>query len=304
MDSQLDLAELPGAFDEAFGLPQPNWELIYKWVQPRIPEGGWAAAWDSIAEQWLLTLGQRLGPEYHLRRTGRFLTLDALPDRNGNALVAFANTSLTALEQIFARLERPAIPGRRVIIFFADRRSYYSYVSHFKREGIWATSGGMYLRPRYGYRHTVVAPGQDWHLRGATAHELTHHVLDHLRLPRWIEEGLTEMMNERLTAVPSFGLDRETARRHREHWSRVGLQEFWLGRSYGDPESQELSFNLSQVLIRRLAADFPAKFFDFLRDASRDDAGDGSARTHLGMDLQAIAATFLGPGDWSIRDGT
>lgn len=259
------------------------------------------AGWDSIAEQWLTLLGASLGPGYQLRNSDRFFILDPLAQREGENLIAFANDTLATLERTFAALNRPEIPGKRVVIAFANRRHYYSYIAHFDPEGEFATSGGRYMFAEYMYRHILSGPGTLGNHRGTVAHELTHHVLDHLALPLWLEEGLTQMMSERLTGERSFTLDRELAARHRSYWPRAGLQAFWEGHSYRDPEGQELSYNLSEVLVRRLAADYTGRFFDFVREAVWTDAGDASARANLGMDLGAIAASFLGPGDWQYR---
>jgi hypothetical protein len=262
----------------------------------------WAPAWNDIAEQWLGLLAERMGPEFRLRRSSRFFTLDAYPDKMGTSLITFANATLNTLETIFSPLGRPATAGQRVIIFFATRRDYYSYVSCYVPDGASeATSGGMYLRRPYSYRHTICPPKNEHELRHTVAHELTHHVLDHLRLPLWLEEGLAKMMEERITGFGYFRLDREMVRRHRDYWTNNGLSDFWLGRSYRDPEGQELSYNLSQVFTRRIASDWPKRIMAFVRDATYKDGGDASARQHLGVSLQKLAESFLGPGDWEFR---
>lgn len=293
------LEDIPGSIKVQFGLPQPDWRVVHTWMKARIGEAEWAAAWDTVAEQWLRLLGSALGSEYKLRDEYRFYTLDGLTDREGVALARFANESLRVLEATFATLNRPNILGRRVVIFFGDRRSYYSYTAAMDRPGAWATSGGRYI-PR-GYRHTIVAPCRAEYRQCVVAHELTHHVLDHLRLPLWVEEGLAQMMEEQLARQSRFHLDRELVRRHREFWAQTGLTEFWLGKSYHDPEGQELSYNMAQVLVRRLAADHRKQFMGFVRDAQRGDAGEASAQRHLGIGLSEIVAGFLGPGDWSFR---
>jgi hypothetical protein len=301
-DLTFDLKAIPDGIQESFGLPQPNWKTVYEFMKPRLTPETWAHGWNQIAEQWLTMLGAAMGPEYRVRRSPRFYTLDACADDVGDSLIGFANKTLSNLEGIFADLNRPNLPGQRVIIFFAARRSYYSYVSALHPDGVQhGTSAGMYISGGYRYRHTICAPAKPFELQSTVVHELTHHVLDHLDTPRWLEEGVTKMMQERITGYSFFHLDRELARRHRDHWSRTGLTEFWMGRAHKDPEGQELSYNLSQVFTRRIASDWPTRFMLFIRDAKRADAGNASAMEHLGVELKSIAESFLGPGDWACR---
>jgi hypothetical protein len=132
------------------------------------------------------------------------------------------------------------------------------------------------------------------------AHELTHHALASLSLPVWAEEGLTQMMEERVTGQTSFRIDREMVDRHVMHWSSRGLDAFWSGEAFHSAEEndQELAYHLAEMLARRMLADRPREYLSFLKQYEREDRGADAARRRLGMTLGQLAAGSRGAGDW------
>jgi hypothetical protein len=139
-----------------------------------------------------------------------------------------------------------------------------------------------------------------WSIDGTVAHELTHHALAQLTLPLWVEEGLTQMMEEFVTRQTDFKVNREMIDRHATHWSDRGLQGFWTGASFFSAEEgdQELSYHLAELLARRLLADWPKQFLAFLRQCEEVDCGAAASRRCLNASLGDLVAGSLGNGNW------
>jgi hypothetical protein len=130
------------------------------------------------------------------------------------------------------------------------------------------------------------------------AHELTHHALKELGLPLCLEEGLTQMMEERITGRTHFRVTHELIQRHRDHWSEVGADRFWSGEAFhsAEDDEQELAYHLSQLIVRSLLSDRPEEFFAFAR-ACREQGPETAALEHLGQSLNALGAHWTGGPD-------
>jgi len=93
-------------------------------------------------------------------------------------------------------------------------------------------------------------------------------------------------------------IDHDLRERHFAYWNADNIQRFWAGVSFHEPgEPNALSYSLAQILLNLLLQQNP-EISDFVRQASRQDAGQTAALDCLGIDLGDLARTFLGPGDW------
>jgi tetratricopeptide (TPR) repeat protein len=131
-------------------------------------------------------------------------------------------------------------------------------------------------------------------------HEITHACLAHLTLPLWLEEGATQLAEEAgLANWARFQLDAETAKGMRDYWHENELSNFWWGKGFFlTDDAQMPSYQLAQVLFHLLLSDHRRQLPDFVRHAHAADAGDSSAREHLGKSVGDLAAQFLGSGSW------
>jgi hypothetical protein len=186
-----------------------------------------------------------------------------------------------------------------VVIALRKSEDYYSFISRFyPEEGEFGTSGGVYINEGEPSVPVIAMPVNTKHAVEQTlAHELTHHALRGLELPLWVEEGLTQMMEERVTGYTSFTMNQELLERHRERWSdddRLALERFWSGEAFHSPrdDEQELAYHLSQVLVRGLLTQRPKEFIAFARGCAELGA-EGSAAEHLGETPDGIAARVL-----------
>lgn len=147
----------------------------------------------------------------------------------------------------------------------------------------------------------IILPMQMKHDVDSTiAHELTHHALSELNLPAWMEEGFTQMMEERVTSVYNFTVNHELLQRHRLLWSTIGLRSFWEGESFHSArdDEQELSYHLSQLIVRSMLSDRPEEFLAFARSCRTAESVEAAALETLGLNLDSLASHVLGAGDW------
>lgn len=290
-----NLSTTPDLWRYEEGIHHPDWQKIAKLIEQRTTtETEREAAWHHAALQWLDRLKDEIGGGCRLGESRHFLLVSA---KSTASIRYFLGQCEAALHHLRARLGEAAWRwphGKHVVVMFEDEDAYYRYVSHFHADGgEYGTSSGMCLR-RSGYCHTVVAPTKD--ALPTLVHELTHLCLMTRRLPLWLEEGLATSLERQLTGGGQT-VDRESIARQRAYWDRESIQRFWTGESFRVGDERELSYALAEHLVTLLAREFRA-LGAFILAASRQDAGQASARQHLGLDLSDVAAAFLGEGPW------
>lgn len=191
--------------------------------------------------------------------------------------------------------------GHITIIVAPTLDAYYDLIdAYFRNGGDFATSGGAYLQASLLSPPTLIVNVGRHALEHTLAHELTHHALrppseDAGRLPLWAEEGLTQMMEERVTNQSDFEYEHSVMRRHRALWPSIGLAGFLSGETFLSPieDHQELSYNLAEAVTRSLLASRPADFFAFARACLRGKEPAAAAAEHLGQSEEAIMLRFL-----------
>lgn len=293
----IDLARIEGALVIEKEFPRPQWKIVRTWLEKNIAEDDLSAAWQEIAWTWLSRLREHLGGSYSVSQSTNFILLT---NRDINARQFILRTSETAVQLLVHWLGVVAEKrghGKHVILDFDTIENYYDYVSYFYATdaGVRA-SGGVFLRK--GYQHIALPPlprPQD-----TLIHELTHNRLSHLPLPSWLNEGIAVTIERKIGGNKGGRLDRDLHRKHREYWTTETIVAFWTGDSFDDDEGEviHLSYSLAETLVDLMVQEFPS-FMDFVAHAQRDDAGQAAARKVFGVDLNEIAAIFLGPGDWT-----
>ncbi len=289
----IGLANIPGAIRTVEGFPQPQWSIIRYELEKRFTPQQAEAYWHWASVEWLDLLRRTLGSTFHLDESENFLLLTSKSLNDRRAFSRKSEFALARLREHFGDAARKTGRGKHVIIRMDDEDSYYRYVSAFHHEGEHAPSGAVFLNR--GYRHILLKQSQSENLE--LAHQLTHCVLAALPLPLWLGEGLAQLM-ERIAAGESRIPPAEIWEEHRRYWTKETIREFWSGASFHKTESQKLSYSLAQIFAELLHADYREKFSAFICRARYEDAGQKAAEAHLGITLGALAATFLGAGQW------
>jgi tetratricopeptide (TPR) repeat protein len=154
-----------------------------------------------------------------------------------------------------------------------------------------------------GYPHFVARSGGG--LEATIVHELTHACLASLRLPLWVEEGVTQLVEQEVEGEPGPLAEPRRLLRLRGYWRRKGLHDFWHGAGFRRAgRAQPASYNLALVLAHKLLERDRDLYRRFLLAARREDCGDSALREVFHLAAGDLAASFLGEGDWKPVPGT
>ena len=228
--------------------------------------------------------------------SANFLLASALDERPAANLLSFAERARRGILRALDGLAADAGAGPRVILVFESDDEYYEYIAPFYPEGHYGVSSGVHLSGGYG--HFALPRREPDLLEPVVAHELTHALLSHLPLPRWLNEGIAVNLESALCPRHGRRLELSWIERHQRWWEAESVQQYWSGRAFLRPDKlAELSYELAWVSVRSLAEDYPT-FRSFALAASYEDAGQASARKHFGDGLGRHFEAFLGEGDW------
>ncbi len=316
----------PDATPQTVDMPEPlAIDVISPFLRTHLdlPHLEWGRAWDHIkatareasdandlaaamSAGWLDALARAMQAKYHAPlerwRDPALEGLGPAPDRirlersTAKALATIGQ----ALAPIRGEVDGHPIPHITVIAA-PTFGAYYDFIDAYHGdEGEFATSGGVYLGASTLNPPSLVINIDRLALENTIAHELTHHALapandDSGRLPLWAEEGLTQMMEERVTNQSHFLFSRETLQRHQKLWSSIGFEGFVGGRSFHSPhdDHQELSYNLAEAVTRSLLEARPAEFFAFARACCAGQEPEDACVAHLGVSQAELMTSFL-----------
>lgn len=292
------LKSIPEAIERGERFIRPNWQVISEWVEANFPNEQLDESWTCLARQWLEMLIGTLGDGYTITESDEFILVAKEDVRLNNRMLASCEHARWTILRMLPEVARDDGYGKHVVLAFADTESYYDYISDFyPEEGEFALSGGVFLDQGYGHFAICLAYGDD-HQR-VIAHELNHNLLRHLPLPLWLNEGVTQAMEDMVVDRSYFSTDHNLVRRHRAYWTAKMIDAFWSGDSFILPDDgQELSYHLAQVLFRNLMADFPKQMLPILNSAHYEDAGNAALRKLCNVSLGDRVQQFLGDGDW------
>ena len=284
------------------GYCYPDWDAVSLVIEENLPEPEWNLAWETAARSWVQRMRENLGGDYQVYETSNFMILSEAPMR---IIENACKSCEEALRKIIVTLNGVASDegyGKHVVLMFASIDDYYGYIDYFLPEGDHPMSGGMCLSGE-GYVHFAF-PATDYSsYRTVLVHELTHGCLAHLPLPMWLNEALAMRMEELICGSAIFHLDQEIYDKHTAHWTEETIQQFWTGESWGIPgDSFELSYNLAQVLWRKIEVDLAVphvEILKFIMDTHSEDAGEAACLTFFELSLGDLVLDFLGEGDWA-----
>ncbi len=280
----------------------PDWDAIAGIIEANVPESDWNSAWEAAARSWLDQLRKALDGDYQVHETTNFMILSEAPT---SVIQDACRTYEDALSRILTNLEGIASDehyGKHVVLMFTSMDDYYDYIIHFYPDGEHPMSGGVCLSGG-SYIHYAFPTTDHLSYRTVLVHELTHGCLGHLPIPTWINEALAMRMEQVICGSDIFKLDQELYERHAAHWNAETIQQFWSGQSWTIPgDSFELSYNLAQVLFRKIEVDLKAsraRIFEFIANARLDDSGEGAFEAAFKLSLGDLVGSFLGEDSWA-----
>lgn len=279
------------------GFPRPDWAKVWGWLEKHCAEDEKEETCSEFARQWLEAVKAVAGDGYAVFESEHFLILTSGGRDHALNLARVGERAFKQMVEGLPGIAGKSRYGKFVCLTFRDLDTYYEYISHFYPEGEFGASGGVYLSQ--GYAHFVMNHAEHSYLEVTLVHELTHACLSDCHLPLWLEEGVTQTMEEAILGYSHFTLSREHVERHQEYWGKNGLRCFWWGQSFHRAdEGMELSYDLAQVLTRNLLSRGRDDFLRLLKRADPLDCGDSATRAIYGFGIGDLAGHFLGEGDW------
>lgn len=297
---KISLTSIPNSLEVRSGLPRPDWAVVFDWVASHVAKTDLHEAWTQLANDWLDLLIEALPVGYSRKDSPEFTVLS-----NGNAdstdrILQWCEVSRKTILKTLSGVARNEGYGKHVVLAFGDSKIYYDYIADFyPDEGEFGLSGGMFINNGYG--HFAMNMAYKGEQDRIIAHELNHALLRHLPLPLWLNEGVTQVMEDLIVRSSDFMVDREIMQRHRDYWNSETIHSFWSGDSFFSIEGQELSYHLSQIIFRNLMSDYPKKILDFLNSAEHSDAGNEALLKSCEVSLNDRVGQILGDGEWNPR---
>ena len=182
------------------------------------------------------------------------------------------------------------VVGKHVVIVAESQDDYYDYTSHFYSEGSYGGSGGMCIR-HTGYTHMVINASVTYEQEFTLTHEIAHALLAQLPLPIWVEEGMVQIVEEKINQNVHGYLD---AHEHKAYWAENTFAGLWLGSSFHEEgPGQYLSYQLARHMVFELIKKDLNTFISFANDAQHLDAGRTASMKHFGHGLSGCLPDFL-----------
>ena len=289
----------PSTFEDAWSfdndLPYAKWKIIGDYIRSKFAETEWSGAWREAVSRWLQKLTASLGTGYSINESPNFFIMSRRDERGRNQLLRLAEQLLGQMRTTLKGIELRKTHGKHVILLFDDQDQYYRYVSHFYPDGNHILSAGIFLRSG-GYAHIALHETR-YDTVQTLSHELAHNCLMTLRLPRWLNEGMANLLECGVSADRANGLDADLAQEHFQFWNSENIQGFWKGHAFGNPDTSRLAYSLARILLALITQE-KWNLSQFVQHADHADAGEQAAEKHLGRTLGELAGLFLGPGDW------
>lgn len=310
------LPDRPEWFDEDQGMPYPLWEQIGNWIADHVEAEDFDEGYNHAVRLWLTKLATVAGPGLHLSESTHFVLLSPFESSGRQWTLKVLENARGTIFDALGKLAWSDGWGKQVVLIM-DHDSYNLYISHYFPGDYMGRSAGVMITGG-GFTHIAAeAPPKqnysDTPLLRTLAHELTHHALSQLALPRWLDEALAMSFEDRLAGSETSIADRLGAsfeaigtrallQEFAAWWTEERLQGFWSGTLWNsEDDEQAFCYEMSRILFRILSQTThhaPDRIRRFVSDAHSGDAGAASAQQHLGLTLGEIAAEFLGEGDW------
>lgn len=295
------------ALSEAFPSGEIRWRAdtnlpIPDWRQQFWPEEGDDDAQhrhaNGLAAAWLDATTVSLADHYARGESDHFMLLSSLEPRATGVLLNYLERSRKRVLATLPGIAADHGHGKTVVMVFGQEESYYQYVANYGSDSSQpeAYSGGMFIDAGYG--HFVFTQGTFEAMEPVVVHELTHCLVRHLQIPAWLNEGLAVNTEHRFVPPRPRYRPNELEYLFARFWNASTIQEFWSGKSFVRPDDgQALSYELARLLVQLLGKDY-GLLTRFCEAAFYQDGGESAAITVLGMSLEELAASVLGPGTW------
>ncbi|HEY8666320.1 MAG TPA: hypothetical protein VIL86_06630 [Tepidisphaeraceae bacterium] len=280
----------PGALKVEAGMPRPQWPVIFAWIAQHVPEAARGEALDDAKRQWLGRMRRCFTQTYSVLESEHLLLFTPQELWHGRAELAKCDRVIEQIANYLGGVAQRPPTGKHVLLLFADRMAYEWYLYGYAVREVRKTAG---VCLRSDLVHAVVLGN----FIGTIAHELAHVCLSHLRLPRWVEEGVVQRMAVILAARDARAVFERGDPGLREFWRQHDIDDFWGGWSKMGEGGMHY-YGLAAMLLHAIANDTSADFKGFLQNARAADTGIEAAGKYLPKRLEEYVTYILGDGKW------
>jgi len=296
---QFRFDEVDNFFAYRHGYPRPDWDRLYQWVDALPGDLDRQHVWTEVQARWLGRLSDHLQDNYSIWESVNFLLVSNRPKPDCERLIRFCEKSQARILKLHGNAVVDEGFGKIVVLILSDSDDYFDYIGDwYPEEGEFGGSSGVCLSGPCP--HIAVLAGLSATCEAMIAHELNHYFLQHLDLPRWLDEGITQIVEEEIAGLGKPERDRELSRKHAIWWNSETIQEFWSGQSFSAPDDrQQMSYDLAMQMASHLLQKFPSTFAEFLTSAKSADAGDAALWEKCRYSLNQCVAEILGNQDWN-----
>ena len=277
----------------ANGFVMLDWTAAAAWLRTIADPAARAAARVDLHRAWLEHLRDAIGETFWLHESEEVLILSSLEPAVVGAMGRYVTSTRKRIAGTLGGLVQFPHGVKSVVLVMDDQEAYYHYISMcYPDEGEFALSSGVFIN--IGCPHFVVRRDDLSAVEPVIAHELTHSALTHLKLPRWVDEGLAVNTEHRIAgAHRGLHTPRQLHAQHLAFWNDESIQQFWSGASFfRTDEGNMLSYDLARIMVAQMGRAWPP-FERFAMNAARADAGDASARAHMALDLGAYVSLMF-----------
>lgn len=186
--SGIKLDELPGAYNFNEGFSRPDWEVIEKAIDTLQSRESRRLAWDDVILHWTKKLAGELGGSYRVSTSGDCVFVSNLEIDVTNRLLQFTTTAIDKIREALPGVAWKNFENLHLILLLDEEDDYYQYLSDFYPEGDHPATSGVHLHR--DFPHIACLYHNETRAAQIISHELVHHSINHLSVPRWLHEGL------------------------------------------------------------------------------------------------------------------
>lgn len=275
-------------------MPYVGWEAAEDWIVRQSEYEDHALLRRAIASYWLQEFARSAPfPAAHWRSG----TIEGLAPANGEGTDLRQSTerTLRIVHSTLMKIRGSAPLPPVALLAFPDRNSFITYYANLRPDGETSMMpGGVYFPSPHQWFPMLLLNMKSGDSRSTVAHELTHHALSECHLPMWIEEGLTQMMEERAAGRAPLLLNAEAIARHRLHWRSAGFEDHLSADGFHSPDGEvsQRSYELAEWTTRLLLERRPDEFFRFARSCRTLSASD-ACETHFGVTPEELLSSIV-----------
>ncbi len=290
-------------------LPHLDWDKYDQWAASQHDESPWRDIQLELIQNWLIRFGDALDDNYQVISFDGFLILCPEDERIARIIVRTAEESVKHITSFLGDVAFKHTWPANIIVALNDRQAYVNYLDHLDRSENQTGAipiGGEACFISRGFPHTLINCFEIAHVETQVRHELFHASVYRYPIPLWLDEAIACYAQNKGHCTTHFDEASDTIERLRTMWNQDTIQQFWSGDGWSHPDVlNRMSYALSEIIMRDMLNRYSHQdISEFVSLANHHDAGEAAARKVFNLGIADLAASVLGPGDWTPKPAT